>query len=329
MVLFSDKKQAADEPVCKRGISMQQVDIIIPVYRPTGKLFTLLDRLMEQTIPVNKIYLINTEQKYFDALIAGTNFWKKYKKVNVKHIAKREFDHGYTRRRAVKESESPYFVMMTDDALPADRTLLEKLLQPLWEKKAGVSYARQLPAEDCGVIETYTRAFNYPEQSCIKSAKDLNTMGIKAFFASNVCAAYDRSIYEEAGGFVKKTIFNEDMILARKVIEAGHQIAYVAEAQVIHSHNYSGIQQLKRNFDLGVSHTQFPEVFGDVKSESEGIRLVKKTCGYLLSVKKPWLIVKLVWQSGCKYIGYFLGRRYQKLPEAVVKKCSMNRNYWK
>ena len=308
---------------------MKQVDIIIPVYRPTKRLFLLLDKLLEQTVPVNRIFLINTEQKYFDALIAGTNFWQKYKKVTVKHIAKREFDHGYTRRRAVKETESPYFVMMTDDAIPADSFLLERLLTPLWEKKAQVSYARQLPTEDCGVIERYTREFNYPGQSCIKSVRDLETLGIKTFFASNVCAAYERVAYEKAGGFVKKTIFNEDMILARRLIDEGGRIAYVAEAQVVHSHNYSGIEQLKRNFDLGVSHAQFPEIFEGVKTESEGIRLVKKTCGYLFSIGKPWLIVKLIWQSGCKYIGYFLGKRYQKLPASLVIRCSMNRDYWK
>ena len=36
----------------------------------------------------------------------------------------------------------------------------------------------------------------------------------KTYFCSNVCAAYKKSIYEEIGGFVKKAIFNEDMIYA-------------------------------------------------------------------------------------------------------------------
>ncbi len=321
VVLYCKKRKKQEE-------KMKQVDVIIPVYRPTQKLFTLLDALMAQTVPINQIFLVNTEQKYFDGLIAGTNFWQKYRNVMVKHIAKREFDHGYTRRRAVGELKSPYFVMMTDDALPTDEYLVEKLLEPLLTGEAAISYARQLPAPDCGVIEQYTRSFNYPPESKMKSAKDLETMGIKTFFASNVCAAYRRDIYEEVGGFVKKTIFNEDMLLARKVIDRGHKIAYVAEATVVHSHNYSGLQQLKRNFDLGVSHAQFPETFEGLKTESEGIRLVKQTSVHLVSIGKPWLIIKLVWQSGCKYIGYFLGKRYRKLPQALVHTCSMNRDYW-
>ncbi len=304
------------------------VDIIIPVYRPTKRLFELLDRLKEQTVQIQKIYLVNTEQKYFDVLVNGTHFWHKYPNVEVTHISKREFDHGATRRRAVAHTDAPYFVMMTDDALPADDKLIENLLKPLTEKRAQVSYARQLPDADCGVIERFTRSFNYPEDSCIKSAADIETIGIKAFFASNVCAAYNREAYNEVGGFVKKTIFNEDMILAKSILDAGYRIAYCADAKVIHSHNYTGIQQFQRNFDLGVSHARFPEVFGGVKSESEGIRLVKQTAKHLCDVKKPWLIIKLCWQSGCKYLGYFFGKRYTKLPAGWVKKFSMNKGFW-
>lgn len=308
---------------------MKQTDIIIPVYRPTKKLFELLDRLEEQTLPISKILLINTEQKYFDALIVGTDFWHRYKNVEVKHISKMEFDHGYTRRRAVKETKSPYFVMMTDDAIPGDSRMLEELLAPVFEGKAAMSYARQLPCEDCGVIERYTRSFNYPEESVIKGAADLPKLGIKTFFASNVCAAYDREKYEAAGGFVKRTIFNEDMILARSFIDAGEKIAYVAQAEVIHSHNYTGKQQFQRNFDLGVSHAQFPQVFEGMKAEGEGIRLVKQTMGYLFHIGQPLFVIKLFWHSFCKYAGYFCGKRYQKLPMKLVKSFSMNRDYWK
>lgn len=308
---------------------MKETDIIIPVYKPDKRLFKLLDMLEIQTAPVGKIILINTEQCYFDKLTDGTDFWHRYKNVIVRHISKMEFDHGYTRKRAVSGSGSEYFVMMTDDAIPADEHLLENLLAPLWEGKASMSYARQLPDEDCGIIERFTREFNYPGESLLKSRKDFPEMGIKTFFASNVCAAYNRAVYDALEGFVKHTIFNEDMIYARKLIDTGYTIAYAANARVIHSHNYSGRQQFQRNFDLGVSHAQYPEIFEGIKTESEGIKLVKKTCGYLLKINKPFLIVKLLWQSGCKFVGYFLGKRYSKLPLSIVKACSMNREYWK
>lgn len=308
---------------------MSKVDVIIPVYKPTGKLFALLDRLGEQTMPADRILLVNTEREYFDALTAGTDFRQRYENVTVEHISREEFDHGHTRKRAVAESDGDYFVMMTDDAVPADRFLLEKLLAPVIDGRAGMSYARQLAEENSSPIEKFTRSFNYPEQSALKSGDDMAEKGIKAFFASNVCAAYDRRVYDSLGGFVERTIFNEDMIYARKLIDAGGRIAYVAEAKVYHSHNYTGGAQFRRNFDLGVSHAQYPGVFGGIRTENEGIRLVKMTCRHLFSIRKPWLIFPLIWQSGCKYLGYFLGRRYRLLPDGAVKAFSANKEYWK
>ena len=112
------------------------------------------------------------------------------------------------------------------------------------------------------------------------------------------------------------------------MIEKGYKIAYAAEARVIHSHNYTGAQQFHRNFDLAVSQADHPEVFEGVASESEGIRLVKSTVKYLLREKKGWLIPGLIWQSGCKYLGYRLGRRYRQLPGWLIKKCTMSQSYW-
>ena len=133
-------------------------------------------------------------------------------------------------------------------------------------------------------------------------------------------ARHIEDIYEKMGGFTKKTIFNEDMILAGQMILAGYQVAYAAEARVIHSHTYSGRQQFHRNFDLAVSQTDHPEVFEGIRSESEGIRLVKKTASYLMKIRKPWLIPVLIYKSGCKYLGYKL-ENYRKLPLWIVKFC--------
>ena len=217
---------------------------------------------------------------------------------------------------------------MTQDAMPVNEYLIEELVKAFDNEKIAAAYARQLPNSKCNVIERYTRAFNYPEQSRIKSLEDLETLGIKTYFCSDVCAAYRKSVYESLGGFEEKTIFNEDMIMAAKIIQSGGSVKYVAEAKVIHSHNYNCKQQFQRNFDLAVSQVEHPEVFQNIKSESEGMRLVKNTMTYLIKIKKPWLIIKLILQSAFKYMGYCLGRKYSQLPMWLIKKCTMNQRYW-
>ena len=192
-----------------------------------------------------------------------------------------------------------------------------------------MAYARQLPDKDCPLAERYTRSFNYPEESYLKTKADLKRLGIKTFFASNVCCAYDREKFWFQGGFIKNAIFNEDMIFAGKaVMEDDYAIAYVADAKVIHSHNYNCTQQFKRNFDLAVSQADHPEVFGGIHSESEGIRLVKQTAHYLSEKHKPWLIPGMFVKSGFKYMGYRMGKAYRMLPMWLIMKCTMNREYW-
>lgn len=304
------------------------VDIIIPVYQPDRSFFTLIEKLEAQTIAPHKIILMNTEEKCWNRLVAGTRFAESHKKVEVHHLSRREFDHGGTRRKAVQKSAADYFVCMTQDALPADEFLIERLLQAFrQDPKICTAYARQLPAQDCGVLEQYTRTFNYPEQGRVKGLEDLQELGIKTFFCSNVCAMYRRDDYEALGGFVRHTIFNEDMILAAVAVKSGYKIAYAADARVIHSHNYTAVQQFKRNFDLGVSHAQFPEIFAEVPAESEGIRMVSRAAVYVMK-KNPLLLFPLLVQSGSKWLGYRLGKRYRNLSARTVRACTASRAYW-
>ena len=305
-----------------------KIDVIIPLYKPGKELLTLLEMLHKQTLPPHQIILMNTEEKYLEALMMGSGRITNFPDVKVYHLSKREFDHGGTRRRGVLKSDAEVFVMMTQDAMPADEYLLERLVRNL-SGRVAVAYARQLATEKSGVMEQLTRTFNYPEESRIKTFEDLPVLGIKTFFCSNVCAAYRRDIYEELGGFIKHTIFNEDMIYAAGAVKMGDAISYEAQAMVYHSHDYTNMQQLRRNFDLGVSQAEHPEIFGEVKSESEGKRLVMAAGPFF---KEHHILSKLphfYMQCGCKYIGYLLGKHYKSLPRKLVLRITTNPEYWK
>lgn len=306
----------------------KQLDVIIPVYKPGQELIKLIEKLCEQEYPVNRIIIMNTEEKYFERLIYSSQFYEKYPKVLVYHISKREFDHARTRHQAVMKSDAPYFLMMTQDAMPVDNLLTKELMKAHDQENIAVAYARQLPRADCTETEKFTRDFNYPGQSFVKTANDIDRLGIKTFFCSNVCAVYNRKTYDELGGFVNRAIFNEDMIYAAGAVKAGKGIAYCADAKVIHSHNYTGAEQFHRNFDLGVSQADHPEIFAAVPSESEGIKMVKMSIAHLRSIGQRRRIPGLIYVSACKYAGYILGKNYRKLPRALVLKCTMSPQYW-
>lgn len=315
-----------------------KVDIIIPTYKPDDTFCLLLQKLQEQTFVVHRLILLNTEESLWEAAKRQYPIEKALKgfedRYTIVHVKKEEFDHGGTRRLGAELSRADVVLFMTQDAMPADETLVEHLVHSLDTKdeKEGtvaVAYARQLPNENCHIVECYTRQFNYPDKSRKKSKADIKELGIKTFFCSDVCAAYRRDLFEKLGGFESPVIFNEDMFFAAKAINAGYVVEYVAEARVIHSHNYSVKQQFHRNFDLAVSQAEHPEIFERVSSEAEGMKLVKSTIRYLCSIGKPYLIWHLGWQCVGKYAGYFMGKRYRRLSRRCILKCTMSPDYWK
>ena len=307
-----------------------KVDVIIPVYRPGARFMEMLRRLTVQTVEVNRFIIMNTEEDLWNAWVEELPIGSLPKNLSVYHVTKEEFDHGATRDAGIMKSDADVCVLMTHDAMPANKKLIERLVNALMaEEKIGAAYARQMPEQNCDVIERYTRSYNYPEDSRVKTKEDLPELGIKTYFCSNVCAAYKRELYVELGGFTKKTIFNEDMIYAAKLIENGYAVAYASHARVVHSHNYTGPQQFSRNFDLAVSQKDHPEVFEGIRSEGEGIKLVKKTAKHLMEKGKFYLVPKLIYMSGCKYMGYLMGKHYKMLPKKLIMYCTMNKNYWK
>lgn len=310
--------------VMKHKMNKWKTDVLIPVYRPGKEFEIVLERLEKQNYPIHQIILMHT--------IDGsdlTQYVRKYENIRVEEVRPEEFDHGGTRDRGMRISEADIVICMTQDACPADNNLITELVKAVQSPEVEVAYARQLPRKNATILEKYTRQFNYPEESRIKSLKDIKTLGIKTYFCSDVCAAYNRQAYMDNDGFETKTIFNEDMIYAAGVIKRGKKVYYNAEAKVIHSHDYNFIQQFKRNFDMAVSQAQHPEIFQKISSEKEGMKLVKGTVKYLIENGRPLLIIKFFSDCVGKYTGYLLGKKYKKLPKKVILMCTMNPRYWK
>ena len=84
-----------------------------------------------------------------------------------------------------------------------------------------------------------------------------------------------------------------------------------------------------RNFDLGVSQAEHPEIFAAYPSESEGKRMVKDVTVYLRSNHMSAGLPHFYMQCACKYAGYLLGKNYRRLPKKWVLAFTSNKEYWK
>jgi len=301
-----------------------KVDAVIPAYKPGHDLRELVEKLLDQTVRLGRIIIINTDREFFDEkeyLIAPA--------VEVVHITRHEFDHAGTRDMGLRMSDADYVLFMTMDAIPKDNYLVEKLLSGFRRAdNIAVSYARQLPKKDCNRIEQITREFNYPAQSRVQTSDDIKELGIKAYFCSDVCAMYDTSIYRSLGGFKAPAIFNEDMVYAAGALDAGYAVSYCADALVYHSHNYTGRQYYRRNFDLGVSQADHPEIFERFNVKGTGMQLVRKSLAQICRSGTPADIIRLVYYSGMKYLGFRKGKNYHKLSLESCLKHTSDKEYW-
>ena len=307
-------------------IEIMNVDVIIPTYKPEKSFISLLSKLCEQTVKVNRVIIMNTDEELFGFTDEDLHPFEGI--ISLHHIKKSEFDHGNTRHLAMEMSDADICVLMTMDAMPVDNMLLERLIEPFANEKVAISYARQLAYESSSAAEKLIREFNYPDGDVVKSRIDVEKLGIKAYFCSNVCSAYRKSVYKELGGFIRKTIFNEDMIYAAKAVNSGYQIAYVSEARVYHSHDYTCMQQFRRNFDNGVSHAMNPDVFEGLSQDGEGMRMVKSVVKGLNKQGKSLFVPAFICKTGFRFVGFKLGCRYEKLPKKFVRWCSSSPNFF-
>ncbi|MEE3419719.1 MAG: glycosyltransferase [Lachnospiraceae bacterium] len=307
----------------REGSRGRSVDVIIPTYKPGDEFRTLLLKLQEQSYPIGHILIINTEESFW-----REEFTEGISNAEVFHIKKSEFDHGATRDMGAGFSGADLLVYMTQDAIPADAYTIENLVSAFDHPMVKAAYARQLPKPDCHIAEGCVRSFNYPEESHLQSAEDVQEMGVRAFFCSNVCAAYDHRLYTDLGGFTRPCIFNEDMLYAARTLFLGYSVAYVAEARVLHSHNYTCGQQFHRNFDNGVSQAMHPEIFRNIKSTGTGRKMVKMVSRELRQLGRTGLIPGFWVQCGFRLLGFSMGRHYRKLPMWLVSKCTMNQGFW-
>ena len=220
----------------------------------------------------------------------------------------------------LRESIGDYVIFITQDALPANEKFIENLIYPFsLDENIAVSTGRQIPRDDAWPFEKLVRNFNYPSQSRIRSAKDIPELGIKTFFTSDCCSAYRRDIFLKLGGFSFPVMTGEDLYFAAKTINSGYKIAYAADAGVIHSHNFTLLQQYRRNFQIGYETEKHKDILCGVSQEKEGFKLVKYVSLELLKKGKILSFMRFGFDCVARLLGNRMGKRAWKKESAASK----------
>jgi rhamnosyltransferase len=301
------------------------VSVIIPTLNGAETLPELLAALTIQSVLPDEILVIDSHSDDNSAEIAHSYGAK------VTIIERTEFDHGGTRSMAAKRAIGDILVFFTQDVIPAHRRVLEYLVRPLIaDDLIAICYGRQLPAFDADEFAAHLRGFNYPDISVVRSFSDRSVLGLETVFSSNSCAAYLKHHLAGINYFKSGLIFGEDTCAAGRMLEKGEKVAYVADASVFHSHNYAWLEDFSRYFDIGVFHADDPwllNTFGT--TGSRGKQYVRSGVSHLYNRGYYSLIGDFMVRVALKFLGYQLGRHYQKIPRKFLPKLSMNKNWWK
>jgi rhamnosyltransferase len=225
-------------------------------------------------------------------------------------IARKDFHHGATRQYGAEMAEEgEILVYLTQDAQLADQYALEQLMRAFENPSVGAAFGRQLPRDGAKPIEAHARLFNYPAVSSLRSADSVAELGLKSIFFSNSFGAYRRRALQQVGGFSKEVNFGEDTVVAGLMLQRGWQLAYVAEAQVFHSHAYSCKEEMRRYVEVGKLHRRESWILDKFGGASKaGLDFALSQIEFLAK-RAPSHIPEAIVRTGLKYVGYRLGRR--------------------
>lgn len=174
-------------------------------------------------------------------------------------IAPESFGHGRTRNLLMERSAGTHVVMITQDSVPADPWWLTRLLGGFGvAPDAGLVFGpyRPRPQASPMVSRELTEWFaslspdGRPRVDRLaeseRTAPPRCFLGARGFF-TDANGALARGAWEQTP--FRDVAYAEDHLLAQDMLRAGFAKVFVPDAAVVHSHDYSTLQWLRRSFD--------------------------------------------------------------------------------
>ena len=199
---------------------------------------TYLDRLIKgiksQDIEAHQLEIIIVDSGSTDSTLQIA----KNHDCRITHIEKSEFTFGRSLNIGCDFAKGDLLVFVSGHCIPASETWLLSLVSPLIDETCDYSYGRQLGHESTKFSECRLFDKHFPGYSKLPQ---------KGFFCNNANAAVTRQIWE-AFKFDEELSGLEDMDLAKKIVNRGNQIGYVADAPVYHIHDETW-KQVKTRYE--------------------------------------------------------------------------------
>lgn len=277
------------------------VDIICPLYKGEKYIENLHKSLLKQKdVDLKNIRYIVTK--------SNDNTTKILKSINAmfREIEPKDFSHSLTREEELRRSDADIVVFITQDVIIKSDLWLYNLVKPIIDGECDASYSRQI-AKDNG-IEKYTRELNYPKESKVITKKDVEKLGIKAFFSSDASSAIRRDVFLKLNGYDNKKIpTSEDMYITYKLIMNGYKVKYCADSVIYHSHDYGVKENYKKYYDIGMFFKQ-NSYLNQYNVNKSGGNMAIYVLKRALQEKNIKVLMKFLPNMASRFIGMKMGK---------------------
>ncbi len=297
------------------------ISIICPLYNAEKYIVNLDNSIkIQKAVELISIKYILTESN------DNTESILKQLNASYKKVPREKFSHSIVREQAAFEAEGDIIVFITQDVIIKDDMWLHKLVSPIICGEVDAAFSRQIC--DNNSIEKYIREKNYPKESRVMTSADIERLGLITFFFSDVSSAIRRDVFIKMSGYDgKNLITNEDMYISYKMITNGYNVKYCSDSVVVHSHDFTLMQLLRRYFDTGVFLKQNSYLL-NFKVNKGGMDLLKYSLKHALKEKNIKVLINLIPNFAARFIGSALGKRYDKLSKRLRIYLSSNKSYW-
>jgi len=163
-------------------------------------------------------------------------------------IAPEEFGHGSTRNLAAEQAAGDRIVFLTQDATPGGDTWLASLVAPLDAgERVGLAFGPHLPRRDTSPMIARELTEFFGSFGGARIDAEVRQGDPASAFFSNVNSAVLRECWEQVR--FRDVEYSEDQAFARDAMAAGWRKAFAPEAGVLHAHDYSWLEFMRRYFD--------------------------------------------------------------------------------
>lgn len=168
-------------------------------------------------------------------------------------IRPEEFNHGRTRNLAISRCQSELVALLVQDATPADRHWLQRLVNCFADPQVAGAYSRQIPRPDCPPLirarlnrwsaSRTTREVKFlPDPLSLYALSEPEQIRLLSF--DNVSSCVRKSVWEKLP--FPELDFGEDLAWAWMALSVGYRIVYEPASAVLHSHRQHLSYEFKR-----------------------------------------------------------------------------------